>query len=239
MARETVSSLGVTDAPVDDLLHALLSHTVLTVRAPVLAFLTERLDTRGEDGRRAWTQVLLGLFRQAPYVTAARRYDTYRPRPLRVTARYAAYEANLLLLTICAAGEVSARSLYPDTTEVVEAWRAQVRLWRSQLGKEGWQSMADWLALDRRRDDQGRYVVVSRDDGTFVVSPVDLHWTYDRDQPGPFVHVVTDLGARSARGVHLECGVADDTLRHALEPLVERLPSALEQMVGRWPDVMP
>ncbi|TDB97712.1 hypothetical protein E1091_08230, partial [Micromonospora fluostatini] len=237
VARGTASSLGGSEAPADDLAHALLSYAVLTTRAPVLGFLAESLATGGDARRATWAQVLLRLFRQVPALTGGRRYDGYRPRVLPVTARQAAYSANLLLLTICAAGEVSARSLYPDTTEVVESWRVQVRFWRSQLGTEGWQSLVDWLALARCRDERGRYVVVSRDDGFFTVPPVDLAWTYDRRLPAepsagpPAVSTVRDLGARLARGVHLECGVADDTARHALAPLTTHLPSALGDLV--------
>ncbi|MBO4205399.1 NACHT domain-containing protein [Micromonospora echinofusca] len=243
VARDTASSLSLGGDPVDDdLLHALLSYAVLTSRAPVLAFLAEHTATLDEQRRADWADLLLRLFRAAPYATGGRRFDGYRPMLLPVPARHAAYTANLLLLAVCAAGEVTAGQLFPDVTDVVGRWRGQALLWRSQLDDEEWASLVNALALDRRVTGHGRDVALSRDDGGFTPPPVDMPWAHGL-RPVADVDVlfyqVPDQETWFRRRTHFECDVDDDTVRHTLEPIVDYLPDSTSLFVRPWADALP
>jgi hypothetical protein len=227
VAREAAAALSWGGEPVsDDLLHALLSYAVLTTRATVSAFLAELLAGRDEARRRAWAELLLRLFRAAPYAAGPRRYDDYRPRRLPVPARHAAYSANLLLLTLAAAGSVTGRELFPEAADPVDGWRAQVGLWRAQLDDEEWGSLSDLLALDRLHDGDSRDVRV-RVDGR-LAAPPELHVPWTLGLPEGRAHGLAreDL-ARLRRNAHLTCDPDAAVVVHALEPMLDKLPTAL------------
>ncbi|MEH1011671.1 hypothetical protein V6U90_00865 [Micromonospora sp. CPCC 206060] len=241
VARDAASSLSLGGEPVDDdLLHALLSYAVLTSRAPVVAFLAEHTATLNDQRRADWADLLLRLFRSAPYATGGRRFDGYRPMVLPVPARHAAYTANLLLLAVCAAGEVTAGQLFPGVTDVVGRWRGQALLWRSQLDDEEWAALVNALALDRRVTGHGRDVALSRDDGSFTPPPVDPRWAHNlgpvAEAGEQMFYQVPDQETWFRRRAHFECDVDDDTVRHALEPIVEYLPDSTGRFARPWAD---
>ncbi|MFB9236154.1 NACHT domain-containing protein [Plantactinospora siamensis] len=239
--RESASTLSFAGTPVDDdLLQALLSYAVLTGRAPIVGFLAERLAGLDETRRAGWTELLVRLFRAVHHTAAPRRYDGYAPLRLPVPARYAAYSANLLVLAVCAAGEIGGRQLYPDADDLVQEWHAQALLWRSQLDAEGWSSLVDTLTLDRRWDGDRREIMLRIGDRPAPPAPVDTHWTYNL---GPDLRQTTqrrwsynNVGQEQQvlrRKANFECGASTDVVQHALEPLAEALPGGLHVMVGR------
>ncbi|MBQ1045040.1 MULTISPECIES: NACHT domain-containing protein [unclassified Micromonospora] len=228
IARHRAASLTLTGEPVeDDLLHALLSYAVLSSRATVLGFIEERL--RVDSDRAAWSDLLVRLFRAAPYATGGRHFDGYRPRRLRESARCAAYTANLLLLILVAGGEAVGRYLFPD--DPVAEWRVQVGLWRSQLAPEEWQSLSDVLALDRLEAGLDRDVRLRLDSGTAAPPDADPLWVFGVQQ-GALAGLTTDLLVRIRRTAHLACDVDGAVLVGALEPMFDRLPKALALVAG-------
>ncbi|MFI2713065.1 NACHT domain-containing protein [Micromonospora sp. NPDC018662] len=230
VARHRATSLTLTGEPVeDDLLHALLSYSVLSSWATVLGFLRERLADRDDVGRAAWAELLTRLFSEAPYANGSRRFDAYRPRRRRMPARCAAYGANLLLLVLVAVEEVSGRTLFPETVEPVAEWRAQVGLWRSQLFAEEWQSLTDLLALARLGTEPDRDVRVWLHDRPEVPPDVDPLWVLG--VPGAAsargVGLSAALLSRVRRNAHLTCDVDGAVLVGALEPVFDKLATAL------------
>ncbi|MFD2763363.1 NACHT domain-containing protein [Micromonospora eburnea] len=229
VARDGAASLSwAGEPPDDDLLHALLSYGVLSTRATVLAFLDERLARRAVADRAAWRDLLLRLFRAAPYAAGARRFDSYHPRRLRVPARYAAYSANLLLLILADGGPVTGWTLFPQATDPVDDWRAQVGLWRAQLDPEQWQSLSDLLALERIEEGAGRDVRIWTDDRFAVPPDMDVPW--NAGLPGQLASgyaAPRELLARLRRNAHLSCDPEAAIVVHALEPVFDKLSSAL------------
>ncbi|MFG1952593.1 NACHT domain-containing protein [Micromonospora sp. NPDC048830] len=227
VARDAAASLSWGGEPVsDDLLHVLLSYAVLSTRVTVFAFLAERLAGRDEAHRRAWTDLLLRLFRAAPYAAGARRYDGYRPRRLPMPARYAAYGANLLLLVLAAAGEVTGRALFPEAADPVDGWRAEVGLWRAQLDGEEWQSLSDLLALERQGEGANRDVRVWADGRLAAPPDLDVLWALGLPE-GMAYGLARERLARLRRDAHLSCDTDAAVAAHALEPMLDKLPTAL------------
>ncbi|WBB75185.1 hypothetical protein O7602_06575 [Micromonospora sp. WMMD1128] len=227
VARESAASLSWGGEPVtDDLLHALLSHGVLSSRATVLGFLDERVSGWDEAQRGRSAQLLLRLFRGAAYHAGPRRFDGYRPRRLRTAARHAAYSANLLLLVLSAVGEVTGRELFGEPAVVVDEWRAQVGLWRSQLGADDWDGLADLLALERTGSGPNRDVRVWADSRFAVPPEPDLGWVSGLPV-GSGYRMPVELLVRLRRAAHLSCDRGEALLVHTVEPVIDQLHTAL------------
>ncbi|WP_433493916.1 NACHT domain-containing protein [Micromonospora sp. CA-248089] len=226
--RRRAASLTLAAEPVeDDLLHALLSYAVFSSRVTVLGFVEEKL--RDDPDRAAWADLLVRLFRAAPYATGSRRYDEYRPRRLRESARCAAYTANLLLLILVAEVETVGRTLFLE--DPVAEWRAQVGLWRSQLSPEEWQSLSDVLALDRLGAGPDRDVRLRLGDRLAVPPNADPLWLLGVPQ-GAHAGLPAELLTRARRAAHLACDVDGAVLVGALEPVFDKLATALALVVG-------
>ncbi|MEU4679980.1 AAA family ATPase [Micromonospora sp. NPDC023737] len=231
VARDSAASLSWREGPGvdDDLLHALLSYAVLSTRATVLAFLDEGLAGRTTGHRDAWADLLLRLFREAPYDAGARRFDDYRPRRLRVPARYAAHTANLLLLALAAGGSVTGRQLFPDAIDPVAEWRAQVGLWRSQLDPEEWQGLSDLLALHRLGEGRARDIRIWTDHRLAAPPAADVAWLLGlpAGRAGSGWALSRDFLARLRRNAHLTCDADSGVVVHAVEPFLDKLTTAL------------
>ncbi|MFI6820746.1 NACHT domain-containing protein [Micromonospora sp. NPDC050187] len=210
----------------DDPLAALLSFATLTGRAPIVTFLTELLQSWDTDRRADATDVLLRLFRTVHDPRPPRRFEQYAPRVLPVPARHAAYSANLLLLILCAAGEIRGRDLYPGAADPGQPWRGQALLWRSQLDENEHGSLISAFALDRLLDGIRRDVRLRLAEPDWQPPPVDLAWTYGLP-PGGSAIVPGSFSAVRQRA-NFECwSDGDDLLLHALEPWSERPPFRL------------
>jgi hypothetical protein len=211
----------------DDPLAALLSFATLTGRAPIVTFLTELLQSWDAARRADATDVLLRLFRAVHDPRPPRRFEQYAPRAGSVPARHAAYSANLLVLILCAAGEIRGRDLYPDAEDPREPWRGQALLWRSQLDENEHGGLASAVALDRLADDI-RLRLAGPD---WQPPPVDLDWTYGLGTGGT-AYVPVGFSALRQRA-NFECwSDGDDLLLHTLEPLSEVAPLRLGAVVG-------
>ncbi|GAA4929659.1 hypothetical protein GCM10023224_06510 [Streptomonospora halophila] len=118
--------------PVDDgLLYALTSYALLAGSAAMVEFVQDLLDRRfagSPDERAEYRELLVELFREAPYPPENRSYTAYRPRRVPVTERQAAYTANLVLLLTRVA---------PDGLDIAELFPHE----------EGWGHLRDWRAL--------------------------------------------------------------------------------------------
>lgn len=239
-AREAASTMSLGAAPVDDvLLHALLSFAALSVRAPVVGFLTEMAADLDQPKRENLAELLVRLFRIVHQPRLARGYPGYEPQLLPVPARHAAYSANLVLLAVCVAGSVKASELYGMQANAVTSWHSQALLWRSQLNTEEWTSLVETFALERLWDGERRDVRLTLDDGTFHPPAVDTYWTYDhspgnpaRGGPGAFAFPAHHPDALR-RKTHFQCGIVDDVALHALEPLTSTLGATINLFV-RW-----
>lgn len=204
--------------PEDAFLHALLSFAPLTMRGTIVSFLTERLQMLPETGR----DLLLTLFHHSLLSRHDTSYDSYEPDRISVPARHANYSANLALLAVLVAGEITEQQLFPDRTDPVDDWRRITLLWRSQLPDEGWENLVRALELHRGWDNDRR-ILRLRMRETAKRHPAHLgpYWTNDY---GPGTELREFSGwrhqgfgdIRSQSDFH--CDVEDDIVAHALEP---------------------
>lgn len=118
--------------PTDDgLLYALTSFSLLAGSAATVEFTGDLLDRRiaGKHGERAeYRELLIDLFREAPYPAENRAYTAYQPRRLPITDRQAAYTANLATMLTRVA---------PEGVDIAELFD----------NEHGWQNVSDWRAL--------------------------------------------------------------------------------------------
>ncbi len=163
---------------VDGMLHALLSFAALSSRLPVVFFVGDLLDQLDIQRRAAIVEFLLPLHNRALFPYGESAYSGYQPLPLTVTTKYAAWSANLVLLAVLAAGEVTGTQLFPQEPDPGMAWRNEAMLWRFQLTRYGWEGLFEVIALDRRWSDRRWEVLLSRNDGTFVPKAPDMKWTF-------------------------------------------------------------
>jgi hypothetical protein len=237
-AREAASTMSLGAAPVDDdLLHALLSFAALSVRAPVVGFLTGKAADLDQPKRENLAELLVRLFRVVHQPRPARGYPGYEPRLVPVPARHAAYSANLVLLAVCAGGSVKASELYGTQANTVTSWHSQALLWRSQLNTDEWTSLVETVALERLWDGERRDVRLTLDDGTFHLPVVDPYWTLDKSPGNPdrgqYAYSSSDYHLDALRRkAHFQCGIVDDVALHALEPLASTLGATVNMFIG-------
>lgn len=176
-ARDSASRIALTPAPTDDdLLYALLSFAVISVRTPIIGFLAEMMSRQEGSRRNEQTNLLKRLFHIAHDSRSSHHLDGYHPRHLPATTRHAAYSANLMLLAICSTDQIAASELFHGKDDVVGCWFHLTLLWRSQCSHE-WFSLVRSLALYRVWNGDQRDILISLNDGTFEVpapTPVGL-----------------------------------------------------------------
>ncbi|QUX21021.1 MULTISPECIES: NACHT domain-containing protein [Nocardiopsis] len=119
----------------DGELYALLSFACLPGRDKVPDFLAELLERRfAEDPglRGDYSDLLIELFREAPFPAANRSYADFEPQRLPVTVRQANYTANLVvLLVLVREDDVDLDELFPQSAGPMTEWRTLVGVWRS------------------------------------------------------------------------------------------------------------
>lgn len=209
---------GVPDAA---LLHALLSFVPLSKRANIIDFLMETFAGIVEAQRAVARELALTWFSAALEERVWHHYDTYAPLRLPVTARHAIWAANLLLLAGIAGGRrIQGRELFPAASDAVKEWRDRALLWRSQLGGDGWSSMAAVMKMHRLWVNGRREVGIEITYEGPDPLDIDLYWSAglppgakNRQHYQYFGDPLTDRKER-----RLLC-TTDDYLLHAIEPL--------------------
>jgi hypothetical protein len=231
-------------ATVDDaFLHAILSFMPLTMRSTITSFLNERLGALPEPRLRKLHILLLGLFRESLGTRHDTRYGDYMPLPLTVPARYAAYSANLALLAVLAAGEITASSLFPAAHDPVDDWRKLALLWRSQLPPEAWAGMIDSIVIERTWETAHRDISIrpGGSAGQQFWNP-DPHWSCNRGPQDNYRQRGLPFGFADLSNSWLRdqarflCDEGDDTLAHALAPLAGDLDHTISVFHSYWPD---
>ena len=178
LAEQTPTTRTFQSEPSDELLYALLSFAALTASSPAVTFLSDLISDLEVGQRAALTDVLLRMHARSLYYRAESAYSDYEPLSLTVTTRCAAWSANLVVLAVLVAGEITSAQLFPQERESGLAWRNHALIWRSQLAGRGWEGLYETIALKRTWDGQRRGILLWRNDGTFAPPPVDVHWIY-------------------------------------------------------------
>ncbi|WP_087100193.1 NACHT domain-containing NTPase [Nocardiopsis sp. JB363] len=156
------------EPPNDGFLYATSSFACFGDREKILEFLKELLgkDIDGiEERRRHYGELLIELFREAPFPSANRLHSAYQPRGrIPLTNRQAYYTANLLTLLLIARGEqVDIAELFTESAaepSTLHQWRAAASLWRALPGTD-WFTVLDTLRVRHLKD--GRSLLRSED----------------------------------------------------------------------------
>ncbi|MET8138304.1 hypothetical protein ABZV24_41585 [Streptomyces sp. NPDC005251] len=221
----------------DSFLHALLSFAACAGRGPVVAFLVEALRSLPTQDREELRRLLLRLFHESLDQRPVSSYGAYQPGVRPATASPSFYRANLLLLLLVVAEEVSGRELFPAEQDPVHAWRDTMLLLESQLHAQEWRALAGRLSLERAWHGRMRDITVRLDDdlepdlweGPPVHSAddpraVNPYWSYSYG-PGSegrryngWLHTSPDEVAWDA---HLRCDRGTDALLHMAQALEE------------------
>ncbi|WP_326724151.1 MULTISPECIES: AAA family ATPase [unclassified Streptomyces] len=221
----------------DSFLYALLSFAACAGRGPVVIFLVEALRPLPPQDREGLRQLLLKLFRESLDERSVSSYASYLPRVRPAPAAPAFYRANLLLLLLVVADEVSGRELFPTAQDPVGAWRETMLLLESQLHMEDWRALADRLRLQRVWHGERRDITVRLEadldidrwvqppvHGTGDPRAVDPHWVHGH---GPGSELRSYYGwmyitpYTVTRDAHLRCDLGTDALLHMAQALDE------------------
>ena len=235
LAREELAVRSPFTSTDDGLLHAVLSFAALTARAPVIAFLGDLLDQMSAEHRQVLANLLLRLHARALYPHTESAYSSYEPLPLTVTARHAAWSANLVILAVLAAGEITGTQLFPQEADPVLAWRKEAMMWRSQLSGYGWEGLYEMFALNRVWDGGRREIRLLRNDGTFTAEAPDIYWIYNiPPDPAARKGIFAERAHNShimQRKVNFVCNMSEDTMAHGLVAVTSSFPAVANVFV--------
>jgi hypothetical protein len=229
-AREAAGTLALRLGPAndDDLLRSLLGFTALTARATVLPFIADLLDGADRERLRTW---LAGRTSQA-VTRPTYAESSYRPVDKRADHWMSTYSFNLLLLTLSCGGSLRASDLFTTTDDPAYWLRGSALQWRAAIPSDMFMDAMAKLAVVRVWHNGRRDVELCRaPDGP--PADLDISWTNEfppGSSPAPVWRPSFDL--RSAlRSMNLSNSVSDDSLLHALEPLIARQPESLTTFV--------
>ena len=229
VAREAAAAGWPLGGVEDGLLHALLSFEVLTARAPIVAFLSDLLARLDARNKQVLTDLLLRLHSRALYPRTESAYHGYEPLGLTVTGRHAAWSANLVVLAVLTAGQITGSQLFPDAPDPAIAWRDQSMMWRSQLSSEESFGLNHTIALERVWESQRRNIRLWRDDGTFTVPAPDIYWTYNIPPGHPNRRGIFAWAGHGPsallRKANFTAGKSDDYMYLGLELLGDTFPT--------------
>ncbi|MET9387718.1 hypothetical protein ABZY09_43665 [Streptomyces sp. NPDC002928] len=242
-AARTSASRVRPAVPDDAFLRALLSYETFSVRTATLSFLCQALGRLPAEQLTTLRPVLLRLFQDALHAPQEHTYDRYRPAPLPVPARHAAWAANLLLFLVLLGEPVQGQELFPGE-ESAHHWNRLMTLLKSQLTPEGWRSFGQALVLQRVWSGQlkdVRLTLAAMEPETQGTEPaVDPYWTYGiapgSEQRG-HLSWMRDRHEDLRRETLLLCDKDRDIFQHALEPLCRAgLGMAITDFTGYWED---
>ncbi|SNS65601.1 hypothetical protein SAMN05421812_101281 [Asanoa hainanensis] len=180
----------------------LLSVRLLTHRRAVLDFLTEMATELTPSALVAVRRALVRMFRAVPDLPAA---------------RYATYRANLVLLLVWICGSVRASELFDGTPDVIGGWRAQARLWESQLPAASLRSLLDELTVDRDWEGGVRDLRIGPARADWVPGPVDPGWSFAG--PGGALAMADDVRVL----INFRCDPVDDLVLFAAGSSIEAI----------------
>ena len=233
------------EPPEDAFLHALTSFMPLSMRSTVISFAVEQLKSLPPSRIDLLRTTILQPFREALNHRYETRYRDYVPLQLSVPGRCAAYSVNLVILCVLACGELSGKSLFPDTRDAAEDWRRLTLLWRSQLPAEGWSGLIDAIVLDRIWDDEQRAITLrNRRPDEPKNWRYDPYWTQNH---GPGHEYRPRRRGNYSNWVRLDYQTlheqarfttdsGDDAVAHALEPFADHLGGTITSFHSYWHD---
>ncbi|MGW3218956.1 NACHT domain-containing protein [Streptomyces sp. NPDC001157] len=143
-----IVAAGLRTTPDDGELYALLSFAPLTDRAQLLQNLHDMVAAWPDQARTGLVPTLIDLFRAAAWEPEHRTAVPHTPIRLTRTYRNAVYEANLVLIVVLMADEVSASELIEPDSDAVDGWRRHALGWQGQLSSASWTALTSALVAE-------------------------------------------------------------------------------------------
>lgn len=182
-AQHLATTYSVSRSINDAMLYALLSFDCLAARAPIVEFTGELIAQQDPALRGAMTEVVVKLFHGSLMQRTDHTYADYEPVVSEIVARAIRWNANLFLLTALTQSGISMRELYPEKGHgAVYEWHRLSNLWRSGVRGEGWNGLADCLAVERAWTGEGtnqdRDIVIRVGPPLPPATKPDMRWSY-------------------------------------------------------------
>lgn len=197
--------------PDDAYLHALLSFAALNGRSPIVDFLKHGLGhTIPPDHRALLTRYLCELFSESLRAKPRPAYDAYEPVQAELTARCAAYSANLMVLAVLSSDKpITGAELFrvKQPEQANERWRRMARLWHSQLSRAEFDSLMRTIAVRHFLRDGSRTMEVAFDRDPMFDSRDLVFFTWPDNAMADFEH---SLAMRDSSWMR-EISFRDDT----------------------------
>ncbi|MEY9932029.1 energy-coupling factor transporter ATP-binding protein EcfA2 [Catenulispora sp. GP43] len=186
-AQHLASTYAVSRAVNDAMLYALLSFDCLAARAPIVEYIGELIAHHAPAMRGAMTDIIVKLFHGSLMARTDHTYADYQPVAAEVVTRASCWNANLFLLLALTRDRVSLRELFPEKGNgAVYEWHRLSNLWRSCVRGEGWNGLADALAVERVWHGDGRDIIVRVGPAVVPAAKPDMKWSYNiPDVPWP------------------------------------------------------
>ena len=172
-ARREAALHSITAAgPLDDgFLYAALSFSCLVSRTSIVNFTAELLRQLPDDERARCREALGDLIRRSLFPGPSRSFQHYEPVRCPISRRIACYSANMVVMLVLLAGNVSVSELC-GPTDTGKNWAEIGYLWRSAFSSSEWRGLIDTVRARVSRSDGPVEIELSREDGA-PVSPVD------------------------------------------------------------------
>ncbi|BAL91083.1 hypothetical protein AMIS_58630 [Actinoplanes missouriensis 431] len=225
-ARAKARTLSLGAGTEDDLLQSLLGYTPLSARATVLPFVAELLTRHPDVGE--W---LIGRLRVA-VTRPAYQPRSYQPIEKRVDYWMSTYSFNLALLVLAAGHEVRASELFRYAKRPATWLRDTALQWRAAVPANMFLEAMKSVGVIRTWTGDGRRDLVLTGTPHEVAPPVEILWSQDYGMVRDSGVTRHDLPLKDAlTSMDLSGALSDDLLRHALQPLLDRMPEAVEWVV--------
>ncbi|MEV6849074.1 AAA family ATPase [Actinoplanes sp. NPDC051411] len=233
VARDAAGTLALQPRDDDDLLSSLLGYTPLTARATVLPFVTAMIDG---PATRPW---LIDRLRSA-VLRPQWKPRAYQPVDRRTDFWTATYSFNLTLLVLACGLPLHASELWQHAADPAYWMRITARLWTAAVPSSMWLDSLAPITISRTWSPDRRRDIVLTAAGRPAPTRVDLLWSFRRhpdDPPAPALSGFNDDTSFdiALRAMALDGYLSTDLLRHALEPLIAAMPSALTEVVVHGP----
>jgi len=170
--REVIRRGTTAAGPLDDgFLYAALSFSCLASRTPIVSFLGELLHQLPGDERALCRETLAELIGESLFPRPSRSFQHYEPVREPVTRRLACYSANLVVMLVLLAGNISA-SEFLGPADTGKKWARFGYLWRSSLTSSEWKGLTDTIRARASRRTGPVDISLAQEDGS-PVSPAD------------------------------------------------------------------
>jgi hypothetical protein len=155
----------------DGYLYAVLSFACLAGRVPIIGFLGEMLLQVPGDEQARYRDMLSELIKRSLHAHPSRSFQEYEPERHPIPRRLAAYSANLVLMLVLLADEITTAE-FTSGGDIAGSWAQYGHLWRSALTPSEWRGLTDAIRVRVSRP-RGQLTITLTIDYAAPISPAD------------------------------------------------------------------